>query len=147
MATGVGEGCTGGRMNSPSENQNPFNLAPLPVGADSNAKRWLLSWWAIFPALLFIGVEVMFGVPKGEHPTDYNGAFIVGTCGIGLVFSLVLSWIAYHLTGRSRLASTIVFSLALGIVGLGTVRNRATEHSEPANAKAGTQLAAPAPRQ
>jgi hypothetical protein len=134
-------------MNRPSEDADPFSLAPLPVGADPNAKRWPLCWWAIFPALLFIGVEVMFGVPKGEHSTDYNGAFIVGTCGIGLVFSLVLSWIAYQVTGRSRLAATIVFSLALGIVGVGTIGNRAVEHSEPANPKAGTQLAAPAPRQ
>jgi hypothetical protein len=134
-------------MNSPSENQNPFNLDPLPVGPDPNARRWLLSWWAIFPAMLFIGVEMMFGAPNGEHPTGYAGAFIFATCCIGLVFSLVLSWIAYQVTGRSRLASTIVFSFALGIVGLNAIGNRATERSEPANPKAGAQLAAPAPRQ
>jgi hypothetical protein len=135
-------------MNSSSEDQDQFDIAAPPVGPDPNSRRWPLSWWAIFPALLFIGVEVMFGAPEAtDRPREYAGAFIFGTCCIGLVFSLVLSWIAYQVTGKSRLASTIVFSLALGIVGLGAIRNRAIEHAEPANAKAGTQLAAPAPRQ
>jgi hypothetical protein len=135
-------------MNLPSENTDQFDLAPLPVGPEMNPKKSFLSLWGIFPALLFIGVEVMFAGPRGaEHSTEYTVGFIVGNCCIGLVFSLVLSWIAYQVTGKSRLASTIVFSLALGIVGLGTLRNRVVEHADPANPKAGTQLAAPAPRQ
>jgi hypothetical protein len=84
----------------------------------------LLKWWGIFPASLFMGVEAIFARPA-PGPTEMKDGldlvgYVVGGCLFGLVFSLVLAWVAYRLTGRSQLVATLIFSLALGLVGCST---------------------------
>jgi hypothetical protein len=110
--------------------------APRPP----RVKEPLLKWWGIFPAAIFMGVEALFARPEAANGVkdglDSVG-YIVGGCLFGLVFSLMLAWIAYRLTGRSQLVATLIFSFALGFVGCGTVdahiRNAAAARAQVAD--------------
>ncbi len=104
-------------------------------------KQPLLKWWGIFPASLFMGVEAIFARPAPGPGETKDGldlvGYVVGGCLFGLVFSLVLGWLAYRLTGRSQLVATLIFSLALGLVGCSTIvarmHNAATARAQVAD--------------
>jgi hypothetical protein len=138
-------------MNRPSEDADPFSLAPLPVElpAKPNAKKSLLEWWTLLPVAVFVGIEIMFGAPKGaavDANDSYNIGFIVGGSLAGIVISLLVAWVAYRLTRRSSLVASLVFSGMLGLFALGAFGRSVRERQERTNANPRAQPAAPARR-
>jgi len=89
---------------------------------------------------MFLGVEAIFARPAAANGVkdgfDVLG-YVVGGCLFGFVFSLLLAWVAYRLTGRSQLVATLIFSLALGLVGCGTfsahIQNAAATRAQVAD--------------
>ena len=79
-------------------------------------KRRILAWPAIFPILIFIVVQIVYGADRlirtQQEVEDFAGfVFDRIIAGVGIAF--LAAWIAYRLSGRSRLFGTITFSLVL----------------------------------
>src|SRR5258706_1506065 len=88
----------------------PFDppLPPPPV-----LKKPMLSWAAIFPVLLLVYIQVYYGKPPQDHDFGKGDSYLVGfhagtICG-AVFASLLVTWIIYRLSGRSRQVSHVAF--------------------------------------
>jgi hypothetical protein len=80
--------------------------------------RRILAWPAVFPSLIFIVVQIVY---RADRPVrtqqvveDFAGfVFYRIILDVGIAF--LAAWIAYRLSGRSRLFGTITFSLVLAL--------------------------------
>ncbi|MDB5319645.1 MAG: hypothetical protein JWN40_1276 [Phycisphaerales bacterium] len=81
-------------------------------------KRSMLAWWAVFPFLGFIIVQAVFGwqtavarATAPEFAISYLGGSIVG----GLLVSLVIAYVAYHIGSKSQFAASLTFTIVLAL--------------------------------
>jgi hypothetical protein len=75
----------------------------------------MLAWWALGPLAIAIFIQIKYVYPKAAEAAgaSHAGPYIVGTIIGLLLITLLLAWIAYRLSGRSQLLSTLVFSLLI----------------------------------
>ena len=100
-------------MTPTNPNPQPQFLAPPPPIPPN---RRILAWPAVFPILIFIVVQIVYGTDRPvrtqQEVEDFAGfVFDRIIAGVGIAF--LAAWIAYRLSGRSRWFGTITFSLVL----------------------------------
>jgi len=100
-------------MTPTNPSPQPQFLAPSPP---IPPKRRILAWPAVFPILIFIVVQIVYGADRPvrtqQEVEDFAG-FVFGRVVGGVGVAFLAAWIAYRLSGRSRLFGTITFSLVL----------------------------------
>jgi hypothetical protein len=77
----------------------------------------MLAWWAAIPFVAACAIYISRAYPVAREAQGADLAFgsMAGTLFGLLLVALLFAWIAFRLSGRSQLVSTIVFSVfALG---------------------------------
>jgi hypothetical protein len=76
----------------------------------------MLAWWALFPALLYVAVQLKFGwadakvsASSPDYAVSYLGGAIVG----GMLLALVIGYVVYMIGSRSQLAGSLTFAIIL----------------------------------
>jgi len=137
-------------MSSFSEDTVSPSPPPNERSTHPKLKESLLKWWAIFPFAIFVVIVLIFGRPQANNPRAneaYTVGFVVGGCLLGLVLSLVSAWVTYHVTRKSQLGATLMFSLVILFIGLMMISNWARGRAERGSADPSpSQLANPARR-
>ncbi|HEV8291817.1 MAG TPA: hypothetical protein VGP94_07820 [Tepidisphaeraceae bacterium] len=102
----------------------PMPPQPPPLPPDvAKPRKSMLQWPAIFPLVAFIAIQAIYGWPEAKvraSSPEYAISYLMGGIMGGLFVSLIVAWISYRVSGRSRSAATIAFSVVL-ILGCGSV--------------------------
>ena len=105
-------------MESPYKSPAPIPPDPAP---SVEKKDPFLSWWGIIPALAVLVFEVLYGWPKAKAlGNDMSGTvgYFAGGVAAGILIPAIIAWIVYRITGRSRSASTVTFTIVCAVVCL-----------------------------
>jgi len=141
-------------MSSFSEDSDPSS--PLSDGPPParKTKESFLQWWALIPIGILIAIEAAFGrpAPNAARANDaYNFGYVFGYVAGNTIAYLVLAllggWVTYHVTRKSRLGATLMFTLGIAFfsfVVVGTWARGRMDRGAPDARR--SQLADPARR-
>jgi hypothetical protein len=111
---------------TPSSQILSYRLPPTQAEIRARPKpKFRLGWPVLLPLWLYVGVEIVFGLPVARNDPQFRNdaiPYLIGRILAGPLFAIVITWAIWRMFRRPRVLTTALFATLVFLFTLSEYR-------------------------